>query len=576
MKSQFTSGEIYVTVLSYGLKSTHSRNTEETIVSVMNVLSLLGGLGLFLFGMRIMGEGLEKAAGNRLKRILEIVTHNRLLAALAGVAITAVIQSSSATTVMVVGFVNANLLTLTQAVGVIMGANIGTTVTSLMLSIKIDFAAVFAFLGLILMAVNGRKHPAASQFGQVAMGLGILFVGMNTMSGAMKPLQDWQLFKDAMISISNPVLGVLVGMVITAVLQSSSASVGILQALAGEGLIPLQTSIFILFGQNIGTCVTALIACAGTSSTAKRAAVVHLLFNVIGTVLFVLIAVLFPFAELIEAMAPGNFRLQIALTHVIFNVASTAIMLPAAKVLEQIACLIVRDDGVVYEAMKLKYFDERLLNTPAIAAQQLFKEVQRMGDIAMNNYAGAVALFHDWDPERAEEIRRNEEVLDFLNHEITSCLVEVKGLDLNDEDTRLVGSLFHVVNDIERVGDHSMNMMEAAETKFNEEVRFSGKAFAELEDLAERVSRQLQTGMELFRRQSNDPAALQTVEDDEEEIDNLTEALREHHVERLKNRKCSAKNGMLYLDLLTNLERIGDHAENIATSVDRVDGRKFA
>ena len=395
MKCPFTSGKIYVTVLLYGLKSLHHRNTEETIVSVMNVLSLLGGLGLFLFGMRIMGEGLEKAAGNKLKRILEIVTHNRVLAVLAGVAITAVIQSSSATTVMVVGFVNANLLTLTQAVGVIMGANIGTTVTSLMLSIKIDFAAVFAFLGLILMAVNGRKHPAASQFGQVAMGLGILFVGMNTMSSAMKPLQDWQLFKDAMISISNPVLGVLVGMVITAILQSSSASVGILQALAGEGLIPLQTSIFILFGQNIGTCVTALIACAGTSSTAKRAAVVHLLFNVIGTVLFVLIAVLFPFAELIEAMAPGNFRLQIALTHVIFNVASTAIMLPAAKWLEKIACLIIRDDGVVYEAMKLKYFDKRLLNTPAIAAQQLFKEVQRMGDIAMNNYAGAVALFHD-------------------------------------------------------------------------------------------------------------------------------------------------------------------------------------
>ena len=569
MKCPFTSGKIYVTVLLYGLKSLHHRNTEETIVSVMNVLSLLGGLGLFLFGMRIMGEGLEKAAGNKLKRILEIVTHNRLLAALAGVAITAVIQSSSATTVMVVGFVNANLLTLTQAVGVIMGANIGTTVTSLMLSIKIDFAAVFAFLGLILMAVNGRKHPAASQFGQVAMGLGILFVGMNTMSSAMKPLQDWQLFKDAMVSISNPVLGVLVGMVITAILQSSSASVGILQALAGEGLIPLQTSIFILFGQNIGTCVTALIACAGTSSTAKRAAVVHLLFNVIGTVLFVLIAVLFPFAELIEAMAPGNFRLQIALTHVIFNVASTAVMLPAAKWLEKIACLIVRDDGVTYEAMKLKYFDERLLNTPAIAAQQLFKEVQRMGDIAMNNYAGAVALFHDWDPERAEEIRRNEEVLDFLNHEITACLVEVKGLDLNDEDTRLIGSLFHVVNDIERVGDHSMNMMEAAETKFNEEVRFSGKAFAELEDLAERVSRQLQAGMDLFRRQSNDPAALQVVEDAEEEIDNLTEALREHHVDRLKNRKCSAKNGMLYLDLLTNLERIGDHAENIATSVDK-------
>ena len=539
-------------------------------MSIMNALSLLGGLGLFLFGMKIMGDGLEKAAGNRMKKILEMATSNRLLAVLTGIVITAIIQSSSATTVMVVGFVNASLMSLTQAVGVIMGANIGTTVTSLMLSVKVDFAAIFAFLGLILTTLNAKKHPVANQFGYVTMGLGILFVGMNTMSSAMKPLQEWQVFKDMMVSFSHPLLGVLAGLVITAVVQSSSASVGILQALAGEGLIPLQSSVFILFGQNIGTCVTALIACSGASSSAKRAAMVHLLFNVIGTVIFVVIAVIFPFADFIEGLAPGNLRLQIAFVHVIFNITNTLVLLPLAGVLEKTACMLVPDDGRKAEAMKLQYFDQRLLNTPPVAAQQLFREVQRMGDIAMSNYSAAVALFHDWDDKKAEEIRNNEEVLDFLNHEITNCLVEVKGLALNEQDIHLVGSLFHVVNDFERVGDHAVNMMENAETKQVEQVWFSDKAFAELEELSLLVQNQLSQGMELFRKQNNDPRILKKVEEAEEAIDNMTDALREHHVDRLKNKKCSAKNGMIYLDLLTNLERIGDHAENIATSVDRV------
>lgn len=539
----------------------------------MNVLSLLGGLGLFLFGMKIMGDGLEKAAGNRMKKILEMATSNRLLAVLTGVAITAIIQSSSATTVMVVGFVNAGMMSLTQTVGVIMGANIGTTVTSLMLSIKLDFAAIFAFLGLILTNFfNEKKHPTAHQFGYVTMGLGILFVGMDTMSSAMAPLRDWQVFKDMMVSFSHPLLGVAAGMIITAVIQSSSASVGILQALAGEGLVPLQSSVFILFGQNIGTCVTALLASTGTSANAKRAAVVHLLFNVIGTLIFVVIACVLPFADWIESLAPGNLRLQIAYTHVIFNITNTMILLPCASLLERAACMLVPDHEDKDDSMKLKYFDQRMLNTPTIAAQQLFKETQRMGDIAAANYAAAVALFHDWDDARADEVRKREEVLDFLNHEITACLVEVKGLALNEEDTHLVGSMFHVVNDMERVGDHALNMLEAAETKEREHVRFSDKAFAELEELAARVSVQLQKGMKLFREQNNDPKVIQTVEAAEQEIDDMTEALRQHHVDRLKNRKCTAKNGMLYLDLLTNLERIGDHAENIATSMDRVVG----
>ena len=537
-------------------------------MSIMNLFSLLGGLSLFLFGMKIMGEGLEKAAGNKLKSLLEIVTHNRVLAVLAGLVITAVIQSSSATTVMVVGFVNAGLLTLTQAVGVIMGANVGTTVTSLMLSVKLDFGVIFACLGLIL-TVMPKKFNAARQFGQVLMGLGILFVGMNTMSGAMEPLRSWTGFRDAMAGISNPILGVLVGAGITAVLQSSSASVGILQVLAGEGLISLTGSMYILFGQNIGTCVTALIACAGTNTTAKRAAMVHLLFNVFGTVLFVLLSLILPFADWITALVPGNMRLQVACIHVVFNVVTTLILLPMAGLLEKAACLIIRDKPGVGEPMRLKYFDPRLLKTPPIAVAQLFNEVQRMGAIADANYTGAVACFNQWDGERAAEINANEDVLDFLNREITSSLVEVKGLDLNDSDTRLVGSLFHVVSDFERVGDHSVNLLEIAQTKENEGVKFSEKAMHELDELSTCIEQQLQRSMELFRKQSVDPAQLDQLEAVEEDIDNRTEALRQHHVDRLKNRKCSAKNGMLYLDMLTNLERIGDHAENIGTSVDK-------
>ena len=538
-------------------------------MSVMNVLSLLGGLGMFLFGMKIMGDGLEKAAGNRLKKLLGIVTHNRVLAMLAGLVITAVIQSSSATTVMVVGFVNAALINLTQAVGVIMGANIGTTVTSLLLSVKIDFAAVFACIGLILTMLP-KKLNTARQFGDICLGLGILFVGMNTMSTAMKPLQDWDVFTNAITGVTNPVVGVLVGVLITAVLQSSSASVGILQALAGEGLIPLKGSMFILFGQNIGTCITALIACSGTNTNAKRAAVVHLLFNVIGAVLFTVLTVLLPLDRWIISLAPDNLRLQIAFIHIIFNVTTTALMLPLAKLLEKIACLVVREknSGAMAEPMRLKYFDERLLNTPPIAAAQLFREVQRMGEIALNNFTGAMSCFESWDEERVEEINRNEEVLDYLNKEITSCLVEVRGLDLNEKDAHMVGNLFHVVNDWERVGDHAINVLDAARSRQEQEIKFSAKAVAELENLSAMVMEQLTTATELFNAQSDDAEAIQAVDAKEQEIDDLTEALRIHHVERVKNKKCSAKNGMLYLDILTNLERIGDHAENIATSTE--------
>ena len=492
-----------------------------------------------------------------------MVTGNRFLAMLAGITITAVVQSSSATTVMVVGFVNAGLMSLTQAVGVIMGANIGTTVTSLLLSVQIDFAAIFTFLGLILSNLPD-KYRTAKQFGTITMGLGILFIGMNTMSGAMEPLRTWD------VTVNYNPTGSGAG--ITAVLQSSAASIGILQTLVAQGLIGLDGAIFILFGQNIGTCVTALLACAGTNSTAKRAATVHLLFNVIGTVIFVIIACCLPLASWVEMLSPGNLKLQIAIVHILFNVTTTALLLPAASWLEKLACLLIKGDGSTAEEMKLRYFDARMLKTPPIAVAQLFNEVQRMGGIAMGNFQRAMECFNEWDAKKSEELARNEDVLDYLNREITDSLVEVKGLDLSEKDTKLVGSMFHVVNDMERIGDHSQNIMESAQLKNQDEVKFSPKAVQELESLSNLVRAQMQRSLDMFKAQVTDDTLLGEVEGVEDEIDTTTEALRSHHMDRLKNHKCSAKNGMIYLDMLTNLERIGDHAENIATSAKSATG----
>ena len=535
-------------------------------MSPMNIVSLLAGLGVFLFGMHMMGEELEKAAGTRLKGLLEVVTRNRILAMLAGVAITAVVQSSTATTVMVVGFVNASLISLTQAVGVIMGANIGTTVTSLLLSVKIDFGAILCSAALVMSLVEKRK-PGIQSARKIAMGVGLLFIGMNTMSTAMAPLRDWEGFRNALVSIDNPLLAALIGAVITAVLHSSAASVGILQALAGEGLIPLHTAMFILFGQNIGTCLTALVASSGTGTNARRAAVVHLLFNCLGTALFLILGAFLPISDWIAAAAPGNLRLQIALIHISFNLVTTLVLLPAAGLLERAACLLVRSRAGEDHDLRLRFFDDRLLNTPPIAVSQLAREVQRMGEIASSNMAAAMACFDAYDEESAGQVMASEEVLDFLNKAITEKLIQVNGLDLNEKDTQLVGRLFHTVIDLERVGDHAVNILESAEQKAKEEIRFSPKVQGELDDMSARVTAQLDSALTAFRAQRLDDEGYERIEAEEEAIDERTEMLRAHHVDRIKNRKCSARNGAIYLDMLTNLERIADHAENIAVSV---------
>ena len=535
-------------------------------MEVMTVFSLLGGLGLFLFGIRTMGDGREQAAGSKMKRLLEALTRNKFTAVLVGLLVTAVIQSSSATTVMVVGFVNAGLLSLSKAIGVIMGANIGTTVTSLMLSVKLNFGILFTAVGAICQLAGNRS--SFKLLGQIMMGLGILFVGMDAMTAAMEPLRDWQGFRDMMELAKNPLVGVLVGAGVTALLQSSSASVGILQALAATGAISLQASLFILFGQNIGTCVTALLASVGANRTAKRAAVVHLLFNVIGAALFIVLALVLPLASWIETLAGANLRLQIAFAHIIFNVVTTLLLLPISGLLEKLAYLVVRGEDKQQEPMRLEYFDARLFSTPPVAVQQLFREVQRMADIVAVNYRFAMQYYFAPKDLAVDEFDNREQVIDYLNAEITQNLIELKGLNLRADDIRLVGSLFHVVNDLERIGDHSMNIVEIGSARKKEKLRFSGKAEREIEELSGIVTSMLDKSIHIVKRQITDVEIVGEVIELESQVDKLCEALADHHVDRVKNKKCTPRNGMLYLDMLNNLERIADHADNLASSVE--------
>lgn len=534
------------------------------------LLSLIGGLGLFLFGMKLMGEGLETVAGSRLKKLLEKITSHPLLGVLVGVVVTGAIQSSSATTVMVVGFLNAGLLKLEQAVYIIMGANIGTTVTSFLIGLNInDLALVALFVGVVLMMFFKKK--LAQHIGMVVVGFGILFTGMNMMSGAMAPLKDIPWFRDLMASFSNPVLGILMGALLTAVIQSSSASVGILQALAASGAVNLGGVIYILFGQNIGTCVTAMLASVGTNRAGKRAAMIHLLFNVIGTLIFIPVTIFVPYVQWIEALT-ADPKMQISYAHIVFNIVVTLLLLPFAKYLVKLAAKLVPGKDSEYEEMRLHYLDERILNTPSIAVAQVVKEVERMAQISRNNFNLSMETFFKPSPEKVQQIKQNEQVLNYLNHNITGYLVKIHALDLLEADSRLVGSLFHVVNDLERIGDHAENIEEYSQVLGDSRPPFSEDAMAEVQDMWNRTLKIVDESIRFFLKNEPDQTVRDDIASQEEEIDELVVALREHHVQRLSKMECSPETGMIFVDILTDLERVSDHATNIMYAAFDADG----
>lgn len=535
-------------------------------MSIANILSMAGGLGLFLFGIRTMGDGLENAAGAKLKRMLEVLTGNRFLAVLVGFVVTAIIQSSTATTVMVVGFVNAGMMTLAQAVGVIMGANIGTTVTSLLIALNFSsVAAASVLVGVILMLAS--KKTLVKNLGSIFTGFGLLFLGIDLMSDSMAPLRESAGFMNFIVAVSDsplrPLFGILLGIVMTAVLQSSSASVGVLQTLAMQGLVPLKFSVFVLFGQNIGTCLTALFSTVGAKKNSKRAAVIHLLFNLLGTGMFIFIALLTPYIEWIEKISSDPMA-QIAISHIVFNVVSTIVLFPFAKLLVKLSCLIVPGKDDSESEMHCRFIDDRLLNTPPFAVMQVGKEVARMAKLARDNFeTSAYALINRSDKD-LDKVMEKEEVINYLNHHITSYLVKLNALDITDSDSDYIARVFHAINDIERVGDHATNLAEAAERNIGDGLTFSDAARDELNQLCGSVITLLDRSIEAFNNQSLGDGEAKELSDLEEHIDDLTLTCQDAHIFRLNRNECNTEAGMLYLNTITDFERVGDHAINIA------------
>lgn len=526
-------------------------------------MALLGGLALFLYGMKLMGEGLEKAAGDRLKRLLEALTRNPLMGLLVGVVFTMIIQSSSATTVMVVGFVNAGLLDLMQATGVILGANIGTTVTAWIVA---GFQAT-AFMPLVLLIgvamMMFLKKLKLQRVGQVVAGFGMLFVGMGMMSDAMKPLAESAEFARLMTAFSNPIMALLVGVAVTAIIQSSSASVGILEMLAMQGLVPLETSLYIIMGTNIGTCVTAMLSAVGATRTAKRAALIHLMFNVLGTLVVFILVSLLPVSTWIGHI--NGPALQIAVAHTSFKVFEVLCFVLLRKWLVKLVMILVPGEDKQGEGKSLKFLDDRILSTPPIAVAQICKEIERMGDIAIANLTRAMDAFFNKDSSLINEVEQSEDVVNYLNHEITRYMVAAAQLDLPASDVEQLGEMFHVVNDLERIGDHAENMAEYAKSRIDEEIPFSEDGLAELRDMLDKTVALFKLSMEAFH--TRDQHLLPRVLVQEENIDDMEKTLQQSHVDRLTRGACTPRSGMIFSDMLSNLERVADHATNVAFSI---------
>jgi len=530
------------------------------------LIMLGGGLGLFLYGMQMMGEGLEKAAGNKLKKLLEILTNNRFMGVLVGAGVTAIIQSSSATTVMVVGFVNAGLMTLAQAAGVIMGANIGTTITAQLIAFKLtDLAPIAILLGVGMLFFAKKK--IVKHMGEILAGFGILFLGMDIMSGALEPLREVESFRNFMVSFKHPLIGVFAGFAVTAIIQSSSASVGILQALAMQNLIGIDAAIYVIFGQNIGTCVTALLASIGTNVTARRAATIHLMFNIIGTIIFLIILQIpfIPFLPFIKSLSPGDAVRQIANAHTTFNIVVTVLLFPLANYLVALARKIVPGEEKTVDEMHLHYLDQRILETPPIAVAQVQKEINRMGELARINYKESMEAFFEQDESKIQEVIEREKTINYLNHEITSYLVKISNLDLPAHDGERISSLFRVVNDIERIGDHAENMVEYATYCIDNKVTFSEIAIRDLKNMNELVLENVDDSLRALA--SRNVSIAQRVEPREREIDQMQEELRQSHIERLNRQQCSPNAAIIFMDIIGNMERVADHASNIAYSV---------
>lgn len=535
-------------------------------MGITDVLSLFGGLALFLYGMQMMSNGLEATAGNKMKSILEKLTSNRIKGVLVGAVITAVIQSSSATTVMVVGFVNSGLMTLNQAVWIIMGANIGTTITGQLIALDIGAVApLFAILGVgaIMFSKNEKVHHISG----IIAGLGILFMGMDMMGAAMKPLQESEMFLNLMTQFSNPLVGILVGAVFTAVIQSSSASVGILQALAATGTIPLSSAVYVLFGQNIGTCITAVLASIGTKVNARRTTVIHLLFNIIGTTLFTIICMVTPYVALVESITPGDPVAQIANAHTIFNIVTTLILLPFGNYMARAAVKILPDSKKEDdEDLRLKYirpFDSSYaVGNSAIAVSQVKEEVDRMLEMVAKNIGDAFDTLIKYDDKSRKKVEEREEYIDYLNKGISEYIVSLMAGEMNADDSRKINGYYAIISNLERIGDHATNIAEYADDMKKWDLRFSDNVLDELEEMKKQCIASLDNIKNV--NSADIGKVLGQAEALEQKTDDMRDKYFKKQMQRLKKGKCKPQSGIVFSEVLTDFERMGDHALNIA------------
>lgn len=521
---------------------------------------IFGGLGLFLYGMKLMSDGLENIAGEKLKSILEKITSNKIMGVLVGTIVTAIIQSSSAITVMVVSFVNAGLMTLGQATGVILGSNIGTTITAQMVSLNLEvIAPIFIGIGAIVIVVT--KNKRVKDLAYIALGFGVLFMGMGLMSSSLKPVSELAIFNKFILLVGkNSILGVLIGILITAILQSSSATTGILVALAVSGNLDMSVAFPIILGCNIGTCITAILAGLTANRIAKKAALLHLFFNIFGTILFL------PFSDkvvmIVQYLTPDNVARQVANAHTIFNVVITIFILPISKYFVKLVNKILPDDGR-RQVCGAIYLDKKLLETPIVASTQVVKETIRMAEIARNNFQLAMQSFFYGNDEDIKNVYENENIINMLEKEITEYLIALSQHNLPEENAELVSEVYHTINDIERIGDHAENIVELAINKINNNIQLSDEALKEVEEISKATLESVDIAIRCFKkRESNDEIIVNEIED---RIDILEKNFRNNNIMRLNSRQCYANAGLMFFDLLSNLERIGDHANNIAT-----------
>lgn len=535
-------------------------------MSLSIILSMAGGLGLFLYGMRIMSDSIEKVAGAKLRGILERLTTNRFTGILVGIFFTAVIQSSSACTVMVVSFVNSGLMNLTQAAGVIFGANIGTTVTALLVSFKLEKAAPVILLVGVLLVMFCKKQKIA-RFGEVIIGFGVLFMGLSTMSGAMAGMKDSPAVLHMFASLRSPILAVLLGTVLTAIIQSSSVTVSIMVLLANQGLMSMDICMYIILGCNIGACTSAVLASLNGKKDAKRAASIHLIFNVIGTVIVYIIFIIGVEQVVagLTAIAGNNPGRVVAYAHMSIKIFQVIIMMPFIKGIVKLTYLVVPGDDkkVGYrDSYQLKYIGDKVVLNPATAVVEVVKELDRMASLAYENLNRAMNALITLDQDEIDEVYEVEKNIDFLSHAITNYLVKINQTTLPIEDLENIGALFHVVNDIERIGDHAENIAESAVQRIETGVGFSKEAQRELGEMSDMVNTILRFSFEMFVKSTEEH--VEDIRHLEEAIDEKEKELQQKHIERLANNECTPEAGALFSEIVSGLERIGDHATNIA------------